>query len=182
MEMSYRKKIVVLLCVVCLLCANFVGCGKKGVPKPVAGKYVSADGNSYIVLSNYKAEKSKESEDVIGYCDIQFSNVDLSTTLEYCVHISTSRYIEANKEKGLTEEDIEAVKKKFADDIDLQGQLIDNAAEFEYFYSETDKGYGFSYEIEGSGYDGAYECYLILEYIADEKAVIYDEIKYTLEK
>ena len=37
-------------------------------------------------------------------------------------------------------------------------------------------------EVNGSGFDGAYETYVTVEYISKEKAIICDEIKYVLEE
>ncbi len=182
-KMCARRKIIVLLCVICIVFANLVGCGKKDFPKPVSGKYVSVDGNSYIVIGEYSAGKSEKFDEVLGYCDIQFTNVDLSPFSEFSVINGTSVYIAINDLGGkLSSEEVKEIKKKFESNIDLNKQFVENKAKFGYFYSENEKGYGFLCEIEGSGFDGAYECYVAMEYIAKEKTIICEEIKYILEE
>lgn len=176
-----KKSMILMLCVI-ILC--FTGCGnKEKTPKPINGKYVSADGESYIILSEYEHGRPKGADaDVFGKGSLQFTNVDLSTFSKYCIHNNTSNYIYLNKLGGLSVEEREEITKMFEDKIDLENQFMNNSAEFEYFYSEVEKGYGFMCEIEGSGFDGAYECYVTVEYVADEKTIICDEIKYVLEE
>lgn len=180
MSRENKKKIInIIILYIIVLCMT--SCGKEKVPKPVEGKYVSADGSSYIVLSDYTNESPKDSEDVFGKCRLQFTNVDLTAFAEFCILNATGNYISVNKLGNLSQEELAGVKKRFEDSIDLKKQFIDHKAEFEYFYSEEEKGYGFMCEIEGSGFDGAYECYVSAEYVADEKAIICDEVKYILE-
>ncbi len=180
MSRENKKKIInIFILYIIVLCMT--GCGKEKVPKPVEGKYVSMDGSSYMVLSDYTDERPKDSEDVFGKCKLQFTNVDLSGFSEFCILNATSNYISVNKLSELSKEELDGIKKNFESNIDLKKQFMDNKAEFEYFYSEEEKGYGFMCEIEGSGFDGAYECYVAAEYVADEKAIICDEVKYIFE-
>ena len=179
---NYRRKLEVLICMLGIILLNCTSCGKKDVPKPIAGKYVSADGDSYIVVENYKSGKSEKFDEIIGCCDIQFTNVDLSSFSEFCVINGTGNYIVVNKLSGLSAEETEEIKKKFESNIDLNKQFIENKAEFGYFYSKDEKKYGLCCEIEGSGFNGAYECYVSMEYNADEKMIVCNEIKYILEE
>lgn len=176
-----KKAKIIILCII-ILC--FTGCGnKENTPKPINGKYVSADGGSYIILSDYEHGRPKGADaDVFGKGNLQFINVDLSTFSEYCVYNNTSNYIYINKLAELGIEERDEITKMFEDKIDIHNQFMDNSAEFEFFYSEVDKAYGFMCEIAGSGFDGAYECYVTVEYVADEKTIICDEIKYVLEE
>lgn len=180
--MGIRRKSIVLFCVICIVFLNLTGCGKKETPKPIAGKYVSVDGNSYIVLENYRDGKSGKFDGTIGHCDIQCTNVDLSYFSEFSIGNTAREYIRAIKRSGGSPEGYEETKKKFESNIDVNKQFIENKDEFEYFYSEYDKGYGLSCEIKGSGFDGTYESYVMMEYDSKEKIIICNEIKYILEE
>lgn len=171
-----RLKMMIGLSVI-VLCIT--GCEKEKVPTPLEGKYISKDGNSFIELSNYK---SNSSEEKIGECDIQFTNVDFSEFYDFTVNVTAANYIAVNYPDGCSKEERNDICEKIKSQMDMNKQFIDNPSKFEYFHSESEQGYGFMSEIEGSGFDGAYETYVTLEYRADEKAIICNEIKYVLEE
>lgn len=179
--MSRRKGIIMFwnLCFVIVCC---LGCGAEEIPKPIAGKYISTDGNSYIVLGEYSQGKSDKFDEIMGYCDAQFTNVDLSSFAEFCEFNGAGNYIMVNKLTGLTTEETAEIRKKFRNNIDLNAQFVENKAEFGYFYSESEKKYGLCCEIEGSGFDGAYECYVAMEYNLKDRTIVCDDIKYILEE
>ena len=175
-----NKKMVRIFLIASVLLV-LTGCGKKESPKPVEGKYVSLSGDSYIILSDYNSESDKKN-DKIGECKLQFINVDLSNFYNYSVNNSCSNYISKNYPDGCTKDKINEIMDMYKEQIDLNKQFVENSAKFMYFYSETEKGYGFMSEIEGSGFDGAYETYVTVEYCADDKSIICDEVKYILEE
>lgn len=176
------RKVIIMFFSLCLVVAYCVGCGVEEAPKPIAGKYISVDGNSYITLGEYSEGKSNEFDEIMGYCDAQFTNVDLSSFAEFCEFNGAGNYIVVNKLTGLTTEETAKIRERFRNNIDLNTQFVENKAKFGYFYSESEKKYGLCCEIEGSGFDGAYECYVSMEYNSEEREIICDEIKYILEE
>ena len=175
-KIKYAFNIILLMMFLCLS-----GCGKEKPPKPMEGKYVSSDGNSYIVLSDYVL-KDNDINKKIGECNLKFTNVDLSAFYNFSVSNSASTYVTRYFPDGCSEEEKDDLIAQYKKQIDLNKQFSEKKANFQYFYSKTEKRYGFMCEIEGSGFDGAYETYLTVEYRADEKTIICDEIKYILEK
>lgn len=174
----YKKSIITILLVIGVICIT--GCGKDKVPQPKEGRYVSADGNSSIILSDYVSDKG-DSGNAIGKCNIQFVNVDLSDFYAFAVNNSVANYVVKYFPDGCTEEEEAMLADQFENQIDIHKQFCENKAQFNYFYSDTNKGYGLMSEIQGSGFDGAYENYVTIEYKAGEKAIVCNEIKYILE-
>lgn len=174
-----KKFVLNIILLMMILCIS--GCGKEKPPKPIEGKYVSSNGNDYIILSNY-VSKSNDLNEKIGECDLKFTNVDLSGFYNFSVYNSASNYATRYFPDGCSEKEKDMLLEKYRKQIDLNKQFSENKAKFKYFYSTTEKRYGFMCEIEGSGFDDAYETYLTVEYRADEKAIICDEIKYVLEE
>ena len=176
-----RRKIIYSILIAAMV-TTFTGCGEKEkVPKPIEGLYVSADGESSLRLSDYSSQ-SDLGENVYGKCSIQFQNVDLEAFENFAIYNSVSHYIFAKMQASCTDAERDEVIESYKSKIDVNNQFCDNKATFVYFYSEEDKGYGFMSEVNGSGFDGAYETYVTVEYISKDKAIICDEIKYVLEE
>lgn len=174
------KKIVVNFFLIMLI-LGLSGCGKDKVPKPVEGRYVSLDGDSCIVLSNYSSQKN-EKDGQIGTCNLWFKDVDFSDFQNFSVQNSAINYKTKMYPEGCSDNEMDEIIKMFENQIDINKQFSENKALFTYFYSESEKAYGFQCEIEGSGFDGAYENYVTVEYRADDNALICNEIKYILEE
>lgn len=174
------KKIVVKLFLIMLI-MGLSGCGKDKIPEPVEGKYVSLNGDSFIVLSDYESQKN-EKDGQIGKCNLQFENVDFSDFQNFSVHNSAINYRTKKYPDGCSDNEMDEMIKMFENQIDVNKQFCENKALFTYFYSESEKGYGLQSEIEGSGFDGAYENYVTVEYNPRDKALICNEIKYILEE
>lgn len=170
---------LILICI-CGLCS---GC--KNNSEVVEGKYVSVGKNkdSYITVSDF----TNEDVEYLGECNLQFTNVDLSIFKEYAVINATGNYVvEYDLRENMTEEEFkkefEKLKEKFASNIDLKKQFSDNKSLFEFGYDEYEKAYWISGEIDGSGFNNEYECYVNMEYIPSEKSIVIDEKKYVLEE
>lgn len=134
--------IVIILAVLLL-----VGCGKREKPKPIEGKYISVDGNSYILLENYKngnaqSEKNKlmtESSDMIGTCELQFHNIDLSIIKNNIITMATTSYFQKHHLSKASQEEKDNVKNMLESNIDLDKQFAQNKAKVNYIYSTSEK-------------------------------------------
>lgn len=160
----------------------FTGCGKKADKITVKeGKYISADGESYITVDNYIKGKSDKFEEVIGYCDIQFHNVDMSSFEEFYLASNTANYVTVNYNGDATEEQIQEIEDMLMERVDFENQFEENKAN--YFFFKDDKGaYGLGCEVDGSGFDQGYETYMSLVYKPAEKIIEVDGVKYILEE
>ena len=181
-----KKKFNLSICYgLILICICGVCSGCKNNSEVVEGKYVSVGKNkdSYITVTDY----TNEDVAYLGECNLQFTNVDLSIFEDFAVNNAVSNYIGVNDlGEGMTEEEFEEefkkLKEKFASNIDLKKQFSDNKSLFEYGYNENEKVYWISGEIDGSGFDDKYECFVNMEYIPSEKSKVIDEKKYVLEE
>ena len=180
--MYNKKKLLMFILIFTTIIICFTGCSKKENNDPIDGKYISADGNSYIILTNYKDVKSGKFDEEIGRCNLQFFEIDLSPFSQFTILNGMGNYIMANKFTEISKEESDNIRNMFENKIDLDKQFKENKAEFSYFYSIDEKKHGLCCEIEGSGFNGAYECYVSMEYNLDEKTIICEEIKYILEE
>lgn len=144
------------------------------------GKYVleNGDGQSYITISDY----TKEGSEYLGFCKMQFKNVDFTTFEEHSVNNTFLNYITNKGLTDLSEEEQEKLKKEFEANLNFEKQFVENKSLFEYGYSEEQEGYWLMSEINGSGFDDAFETYVNMQYIPEENALVFDERKYILEK
>lgn len=180
--MNKKEKIISLFTVLIISIVLLMGCGKKDVPKPISGKYISDDGNSYIMLENYKNGKYKGFNEEIGYCELQFHNVDLSSFKQFGVMNSTGNYITNHKLENASKEEKNKIQEMYETNINMEKQFEANKAKFSFFYSSDEKKYALCCAVDGSGFDGSYETYVSMEYNFKKKAIICDEIKYTLKE
>lgn len=176
---KYKKNIVYLLIVIAIL---ITACGKKeeNIPKPFEGKYIATDGSGYITVENYRNGSSEEFEEVVGLCDLQFFNVDLSGYEEFYLLNNATNYIAVNTEGGLTDEEVEEIMDMLRANVNFKKQFEENKATFSY-YEDDDGGHGLICEVEGSGFGQGYETYVNIQYIPNEKAICIDELKFELE-
>ena len=173
-----KRIISVLLVMLFMLTA----CNKQDVKMVIEdGKYVSVDKSSYIVVSDYKNGKSDEYDEIIGYCNIQFFNVDLSAFEEYYLANNTANYIAVNTEGNVSDERLKEIQDMLMDNVDFRKQFIDNKAEFFYF-KDSYGDYGLAGKVDGSGFGQGYETYVSIGYLPKEKTIIVDDVKYILEE
>ncbi len=177
-----KRKISLSICyglVIVCICGICSGC--KNNSEVVEGKYVSVGKNkdSYITVTDY----TEEDVEYLGECKIQFTNVDLSNYRDLAVNNATLNYAVVNDlTESISDEELKELREQFSSNIELEKQYYDNKALFEYGYSEEEQGYWMMSEIDGSGFDGKYECYVSMQYIPSEKTIVINEKKYVLEE
>lgn len=158
------------------------GCGEKTDKTTVKeGKYISVDGESYITVENYKKGKSDKFEEVIGYCDIQFHNVDMSAFEEFYLINNTANYVMLNYDGKATEEQRQEIREMLMERVDFKNQFEENKANY-FFFRDYEGDYGLGCEVEGSGFDQGYETYMSLLYKPAEKTIEVEGVKYILEE
>ena len=158
------------------------GCGDKADKTTVKeGKYISVDGESYITVENYIKGKSEKFEEVIGYCDIQFHNVDMSSFEEFYLKNNTMNYVQLNYEGNVTEEQLQEIKEMLMKRVDFKNQFEENKANY-FFFKDYAGDYGLGCEVDGSGFDQGYETYMSLLYKPSDKTIEIDGVKYILEE
>lgn len=145
------------------------------------GKYVSVDGDSYMTVENYKEGKSEEFEEVIGCCDIQFYNVDMTSFVDFYLANNTGNYVAVNMNGKATEEELKEIRKMLMERVDFVSQFEKNKSCF-FFFKDYAGDYGMLCKVEGSGFDQGYETYVSLLYLPDENTIAVDGIKYILEE
>lgn len=174
------------VCLYGLLLVTFLfmitGCDEKTDKTTVKeGKYISVDGESYVTVENYIKGKSEKFEEVIGYCDIQFHNVDMSSFEEFYLANNTTNYIQINMDGKATEEQLHEVKEMLIKRVDFKKQFEENAANY-FFFKDYEGNYGLGCEVDGSGFDQGYITYMSLAYKPSEKTIEVDGVKYILEE
>lgn len=177
--MKVKAKIILLVLIIINLLLT--GCGKEKDSKVVEGKYVSVDGESYIVVDEYKKGGSDEFEQVIGYCNIQFHNADLTSFEDFYLDNNTASYIAVNTNGHISDEQLKEIQDMLKVRVDFKKQFEDHKAKF--FYYKDDYGdYGLICKVDGSGFEQGYETYVNLRYLYEDKTIIVDEVKYILQE
>lgn len=143
------------------------------------GRYVSVDGESYITVTDYKNGKSDEFEEVTGYCDIQFCNVDMSTFIDFYLANNTGSYVAVNMGGKATEKELDEIRKMLLERVDFKAQFEDNKAHF-FVFKDSYGDYGMASKVEGSGFDQGYETYVSLLFLPEENIIAVDGVKYIL--
>lgn len=172
---------IYILSIIMIILTVLTGCGKENEPKVISGKYVAADGESYVVVDGYEKGKSDKFEEVIGYCNIQFFNVDLTSYEEFYLNNNTASYIAVNIEGSVSDDQIKEIQDMLKDRVDLKKQFEDNKARF-FYYKDSYGDYGLGCEIDGSGFDQGYETYVNLLYLPEDKTIVINEMKYVLQE
>lgn len=177
--MKIKLRFIILFII--MINITITGCQNKKVSKVIEGKYISVDGESYIVVDDYKKGKSDEFDEVIGYCNIQLHNVDLTAFEDFYLSNNTANYLAVNTNGNVSDEQMKEIQDILKSRVDFKKQFEDNKAEFFYF-KDAYGDYGLGCEVDGSGFDQGYETYLSLGYSLKDKTIIIDEVKYILQE